>query len=76
MGRLTGFHYRDVVRQLKVFGFVFDRQAAGSHEIWFNKSTIFYFHYGRTFNTVFENFVYHDQCQMLRSDPFIFSKIY
>ena len=28
-----------VVRRLKVFGFVFDRQAAGSYEIWFNKST-------------------------------------
>ena len=36
MGRLAGFSYRDVVRRLKKFGFVFDRQAAGSHEIWFN----------------------------------------
>jgi predicted RNA binding protein YcfA (HicA-like mRNA interferase family) len=36
MGRLSGFSYRDVVRRLKLFGFVFDRQAAGSHEIWFN----------------------------------------
>jgi len=39
MGRLSGFHYRDVIKRLKVLGFVFDRQAAGSHEIWFNKST-------------------------------------
>lgn len=39
MGRLSGFRYRDVIKRLKVFGFVFDRQAAGSHEIWFNKST-------------------------------------
>jgi len=39
MGRLAGFRYRDVIRRLKVFGFAFERQAAGSHEIWFNKST-------------------------------------
>lgn len=36
MGRLGGFRYRDIVRRLKQFGFEFDRQAAGSHEIWFN----------------------------------------
>lgn len=36
MGRLSGFRYRDVVRRLKRLGFQFDRQAAGSHEIWFN----------------------------------------
>ena len=39
MGRLSGFRYRDVIRRLKVFGFVFYRQASGSHEIWFNNST-------------------------------------
>ena len=39
MGRLGGFRYRDIVRRLKAFGFQFDRQAAGSHEIWFNSST-------------------------------------
>ena len=39
MGRLAGFRYREVVRKLKVCGFEFDRQAAGSHEIWFNAST-------------------------------------
>jgi predicted RNA binding protein YcfA (HicA-like mRNA interferase family) len=39
MGRLAGFRYRDVVGRLKRFGFVFHRQAAGSHEIWFNPST-------------------------------------
>jgi predicted RNA binding protein YcfA (HicA-like mRNA interferase family) len=27
------------VQRLKVFGFSFLRQAAGSHEIWHNKST-------------------------------------
>lgn len=39
MGRLTGFRYREIVKRLKKFGFVFDRQAAGSHEIWFNPGT-------------------------------------
>lgn len=39
MGRLGGFRYRDIVRKLKALGFAFDRQAAGSHEIWFNAST-------------------------------------
>ena len=39
MGRLAGFRYREVVRKLKLFGFEFDRQAAGSHEIWFNAHT-------------------------------------
>ena len=39
MGRLSGFKYREVVRRLKTFGFQFDRQAAGSHEIWFNSVT-------------------------------------
>jgi predicted RNA binding protein YcfA (HicA-like mRNA interferase family) len=36
MGRLAGFRYREVVQRLKRFGFEFSRQAAGSHEIWFN----------------------------------------
>jgi len=27
---------RDVIRHLKTAGFVFDRQAKGSHEIWYN----------------------------------------
>ncbi|MCZ2147858.1 MAG: type II toxin-antitoxin system HicA family toxin [Bryobacterales bacterium] len=39
MGRLAGFRYKDVVRRLRVNGFEFDRQAAGSHEIWFNPAT-------------------------------------
>jgi len=38
MGRLAGFRYKDIVRKLKAHGFQFDRQAAGSHEIWFNSS--------------------------------------
>ena len=36
MGRLAGFRQRQVVRKLKRLGFEFDRQAAGSHEIWFS----------------------------------------
>jgi predicted RNA binding protein YcfA (HicA-like mRNA interferase family) len=36
MGALAGFRYRDIVRRLKELGLVFHRQAAGSHEIWFN----------------------------------------
>ena len=36
MARLAGFRYRAVVKRLKSFGFAFDRQAAGSHEIWFS----------------------------------------
>jgi len=39
LGRLAGFRYRDVVLRLKSLGFQFDRQAAGSHEIWFNATT-------------------------------------
>ncbi|MBN1841507.1 MAG: type II toxin-antitoxin system HicA family toxin [Deltaproteobacteria bacterium] len=39
MGRLAGFSYRQIVKRLKAFGFVFDRQAAGSHEIWYNQRT-------------------------------------
>lgn len=39
MGRLSGFRYRDIIRRLKKLGFVFDRHAAGSHEIWYNLAT-------------------------------------
>jgi predicted RNA binding protein YcfA (HicA-like mRNA interferase family) len=39
MGRLSGFRYRDIVKRLRRQGFAFDRQAAGSHEIWFNPTT-------------------------------------
>ena len=39
MGRLAGFKYREIVKRLKQIGFEFDRQAAGSHEIWFNPLT-------------------------------------
>ena len=39
MGRLAGFRYREIIKRIKVFGFAFDRQAAGSHEIWYNEKT-------------------------------------
>ncbi|MBI4874408.1 MAG: type II toxin-antitoxin system HicA family toxin [Acidobacteria bacterium] len=39
MSRLAGFRYREIVRKLKACGFQFDRQAAGSHEIWYNPTT-------------------------------------
>ncbi len=39
MGRLAGFSAAQVVRKLRRAGFVFDRQAKGSHEIWWNPVT-------------------------------------
>lgn len=39
MGRLASFRYRDIVKRLKELGMQFDRQARGSHEIWFNPAT-------------------------------------
>ncbi len=36
MGRLSGFKYRQIIKKLKKLGFEFDRQAAGSHEIWYS----------------------------------------
>ena len=39
MGRLSGYRYREIARKLKELGFAFNRQAAGSHEIWFNADT-------------------------------------
>jgi predicted RNA binding protein YcfA (HicA-like mRNA interferase family) len=42
MGRLAGLRYAAIVRRLKKLGFVFDRQAAGSHEIWRNPETNLY----------------------------------
>ena len=39
MGRLSGFNYREIIKRLKAFGFTFHRQAAGSHEIWFNPAS-------------------------------------
>ena len=42
MGRLSGFRYREVIKRLRSLGFIFDRQAAGSHEIWYNSVTNLY----------------------------------
>jgi predicted RNA binding protein YcfA (HicA-like mRNA interferase family) len=39
MGRLSGFSYRQIAKRLKAFGFAFDRQAAGSHEVWYCELT-------------------------------------
>ncbi len=39
MGRLAGFNADEVAHKLRRAGFVFDRQARGSHEIWWNPQT-------------------------------------
>ncbi len=39
MGRLAGYNAEEVIRKLRRAGFVFDRQAKGSHEIWWNPIT-------------------------------------
>jgi len=42
MGRLSGYKYREIIKKLRKSGFSFYRQAAGSHEIWYNsKSKLF-----------------------------------
>ena len=39
MGRLAGFKYREITKRLRQMGIEFHRQAAGSHEIWYNAET-------------------------------------
>ncbi len=39
MSRLPSLTYREVIQRLRAKGFVFDRQAKGSHEIWYNPQT-------------------------------------
>ena len=39
MGRLAGYKHQKVIKKIKKLGFEFDRQATGSHEIWFNPTT-------------------------------------
>jgi len=39
MAKLAGFSADEVIRKLRQAGFVFDRQARGSHEIWWNPKT-------------------------------------
>jgi len=36
MSSLSGFKYREITKKLKKLGFALDRQAAGSHEVWYN----------------------------------------
>jgi predicted RNA binding protein YcfA (HicA-like mRNA interferase family) len=37
--RLPALTAREVIERLRKAGFVFDRQAKGSHEIWYNPTT-------------------------------------
>ncbi len=39
MGRLSGFKYKAIITKLRKAKFKFDRQAKGSHEIWYNSET-------------------------------------
>ncbi len=39
MGRLAGFSANETIHKLRRAGFTFDRQAKGSHEIWWNSQT-------------------------------------
>ena len=39
MGRLAGFSYAELARKLRRAGWVFDRHAKGSHEIWLDPSS-------------------------------------
>jgi len=39
MGRLAGFSADEAIRKLRRAGFIFDGQAKGSHEIWWNPQT-------------------------------------
>ena len=39
MGRLAGFSAEELIHKLRRAGFIFDRQAKGSHEIWWNPKT-------------------------------------
>ena len=42
MGRLVNQSYRLVVKKLKTFGFELYRNAAGSHEIWYQPDKMIY----------------------------------
>lgn len=39
MTKLPPLTAREVIKKLKKAGFMFDRQAKGSHEIWYNPTT-------------------------------------
>jgi predicted RNA binding protein YcfA (HicA-like mRNA interferase family) len=36
MSKLPEITYKDLIKKLRVAVFTFDRQAKGSHEIWYN----------------------------------------
>ena len=42
LGRLANHSYRKTIKKLKKLGLGFHRQAAGSHEIWYNSETGLY----------------------------------
>jgi predicted RNA binding protein YcfA (HicA-like mRNA interferase family) len=42
MSRLPSLKPIEVIRKLRKAGFIFDRYAKGSHEIWFNPSAHLY----------------------------------
>lgn len=39
MSRLSPLTYRQVIQKLRTLGYVFDRQAKGSHELWRKSSS-------------------------------------
>lgn len=39
MAHLTPLNSLAIIKKLKKAGFIFDRQAKGSHEIWYNPNT-------------------------------------
>lgn len=39
MTRFPAYTYRKAIKKLRKLGFVFDRQAKGSHELWYNPKT-------------------------------------
>jgi predicted RNA binding protein YcfA (HicA-like mRNA interferase family) len=39
MKKFPALTAKEVIRKLKKTGFIFDRQAKGSHEIWWNPTT-------------------------------------
>lgn len=39
MGKLPVLKYQELVKILTAHGFIFKRQARGSHEIWFNPTS-------------------------------------
>jgi len=52
MTKLPSLTPIQVIRKLKTAGFVFDRQAKGSHEIWYNPETILCIVVERTIGTI------------------------